>query len=142
MKKLVSVFAASILAACVLLCGCGDNNKANNKSENIFELTPFCVLTPSDDFEGRNLSEFMDFAKARGTFDYNIANDMVISINGIDNAADYSYCWMLYTDDAENSNDAWSKVKYLDRTYLSASLGATQLIIAKDCTYIWVYTKF
>ena len=49
---------------------------------------------------------------------------------------------MLYTDDAENSNDAWGTVVYEGKTYASATLGAESLVIAEDCVYIWVYTKF
>ena len=135
MKKLASLLLC-VMLACAVLCGCGGKNTVLKENDQ------FIVLTPTDDFAGKKLSEFMDFAKGKGTLDYKLENGMVTSVNGIDNPADYSYCWMLYTDDAENSNAAWGTIEYSAKVYASASLGATELVIAKGCVYIWVYTKF
>lgn len=135
MKKVVTVLLCVVLA-CTLFVGCGGKNTV------LKETDEFIVLTPSDGFAGKKLSEFMDFAKENGELDYKLENSMVTSVNGIDNPADYSYCWMLYTDDAENSNSAWGTIEYEGKTYASAALGATELVIAENCTYIWVYTEF
>ena len=141
MKKIVALLLCVILA-CAFFCGCGGKNTETAESDKKNVLTPYCLLTPTDDYEGQTLSEFMSFAKQREILDYNLDNGMVTSLNGIDNAADYSSCWMLYTDDAANSNDAWGTVEYNGKTYASASFGATELVIAKGCVYIWVYTAF
>lgn len=135
MKKFIYLIA-NVLLLCAFMCGCGGKNTILKESDN------FIVLTPSEEYEGKTLSQFMDNLKKGGELDYKVENNMVTSVNGIDNAADYSYCWMLYTDDAENSNKAWGTIEYKDKTYASASYGATQLIVKKDCVYIWVYTKF
>ncbi len=73
-----------------------------------------------------------------------IKNGMVESINGIENAADWSACWMIYTDDyrEEFSNSAWGTIVYKDKTYNSAAFGAEKLIVKNDCTYIFVYQSF
>lgn len=135
MKKLVCVLTCIVLA-CTLLFGCGAETKI------LKETDEFIVITPSEEFVGKTLKECMDDLKERGELDYVISSGMVSSVNGIDNPADFSYCWMLYTDDAENSNDAWGTIEHNDKTYSSATLGATELIIAQDCVYIWVYTRF
>ncbi len=72
---------------------------------------------------------------------FQISNGMVISINGIENAKDWSACWMLYTDDyrEEFSNSAWGTVEYKKKTYNSSAFGAESLIVKDGCTYIWVY---
>ena len=67
---------------------------------------------------------------------------MITSINGIENPADYSSCWMLYTSDAENSNAAWGTVEYQGKQYASAVSGAETLKIKPDQLYIWVYKSF
>ena len=73
-----------------------------------------------------------------------IESGMVVSINGIENASDWSACWMLYTDDyrEEFSNSAWGTIVYKDKTYNSAALGAESLIFKNECTYIWIYQTF
>lgn len=126
MKKL-AYFLVCIVLACTFLCGCGAERKT-------------VVLTPQEEFAGKTLSEFMTSEKDAGRLDFTIENSMVTSVNGVKNTT--NTFWMLYTDDADNSNSAWGTIEYDGKTYASATLGATELIIAKDCTYIWVYTKF
>ena len=74
---------------------------------------------------------------------FTIENGMVVSINGIKNASDWSACWMLYTDDysEENSTSAFT-IKYKEKTYNSANYGAESLIVKDGSTYIWVYQSF
>ena len=135
MKKIVALILC-VVFACALLCGCGAKTKV------LKETDEFIVITPSENFAGKTLKECMDDLKAHGELDFTVKSGMISSINGIDNPADYSYCWMLYTDDAENSNDTWGTIEHEGKTYASATLGATELVIARDCTYIWVFTKF
>ena len=135
MKKTVALLLC-VMLFCALLCGCGAKTKV------LKETDEFIVITPSEDFVGKTLKDCMDDLKTRGKLEFTVNNGMISSINGIDNPADYSYCWMLYTDDAENSNDAWGTVVYEDKTYASATLGAESLVLAEDCVYIWVYIKF
>ncbi len=73
-----------------------------------------------------------------------IKNGMVVSINGLENPADWSACWMLYTDDyrEEFSNSAWGTIVYKGKTYNSAAFGAESLIVKDGCTYIWIYQTF
>ena len=67
---------------------------------------------------------------------------MIKSINGIENPADYSSCWMLYTSDAENANASWGTVEYEGAEYGSAISGAEVLKIKPDQLYIWVFKSF
>ena len=126
MKKLVTLLLCVALA-CAFLCGCDNVGKK-------------IVLTPQDEFVGQTLSSFMENEKGQKRLDFVIENGMVVSIDGIKNTTN-TY-WMLYTDDAENSNEAWGTIEYNGKNYASASLGADALVIAKGCTYIWVFTKF
>lgn len=126
MKKIVALFLCVVLA-CVFLCGCDNVGKK-------------VVLSPSENFVGKTLSEFMQSEKDQDKLDFVIEKSMVVSIDGIKNTTN-TY-WMLYTDDAENSNDAYGTIEHEGKTYASATLGAESLIIAEGCVYIWVYTKF
>ena len=75
--------------------------------------------------------------------DYTIGADgMITSINGIENPADYSSCWMLYTSDAENANASWGTVEFEGAEYGSAISGAETLKIKPDQLYIWVFKSF
>ncbi len=74
---------------------------------------------------------------------FTIKNGMVTAINGIENATDWSACWMLYTDDysEKNSTSAFT-IEYKDKTYNSANYGAESLIVKDGCSYIWIYQSF
>lgn len=135
MKKITALLLCVALL-CAFLCGCAPKTKVLKESDE------FIVITPSEEFVGKTLKDCMDDLKNRGELEFTVKSGMISSINGIDNPADYSYCWMLYTDDAENSNNAWGTIEYKDKVYASAMLGAESLVIAKGCTYIWVFTEF
>lgn len=83
-----------------------------------------------------SLSEYKDM--------FVINNGMVVSINGIENASDWSACWMIYTDDyrEEFSNSAWGTIVYKEKTYNSTAFGAESQIVKDGCTYIFVYQTF
>ena len=83
-----------------------------------------------------SLSEYKDM--------FVINNGMVVSINGIENAKDYSACWMIYTDDyrEEFSNSAWGTIVYIEKTYNSTAFGAESQIVKDGCSYIFVYQTF
>ena len=88
------------------------------------------------------LIDYMQQLKDKGELEFAIENGMIKSINGIDNPADYSSCWMLYTSDGENSNAAWGTVEYEGKEYGSAVSGAETLTIKADQLYIWVFQSF
>ena len=136
MKKIVTLLLC-IMLAFALLCGCGAKTKV------LKETDKFIIITPSEDFVGKTLKDCMDDLKTRGELDFTEQDSefgaFINSVNGIANTS--STYWMLYTDDAENSNDAWGTIEYDGTTYASASLGASSLVIAKGCIYIWVYTE-
>ena len=70
------------------------------------------------------------------------AQGMITAVNGKENAADWSKCWMLYTSDAEFSSTEWGGYEYNGVTLGSASFGADTLPVKKGKVYVWVYTSF
>lgn len=129
-EKLMKKIAALLLCValfCAFLCGCDNVGKK-------------VVLTPQSEFVGQTLAIFMENEKEQGRLNFVIEKSMVVSIDGVKNTTN-TY-WMLYTDDAENSNDAWGTIEHDGKVYASATLGAESLVIADGCTYIWVFTKF
>ena len=87
------------------------------------------------------LIDYMNELQAEGKLEFVVEDGMITSINGIENPADYSSCWMLYTSDADNANSAWGTVLYEDVEYGSAILGAESLKIKADNIYIWVFAE-
>jgi hypothetical protein len=88
------------------------------------------------------LVEYMNALKEDGALDFEMKNGMVSSVNGIENPADWSSCWMLYTSDTDNANTAWGEVEYKGEVYGSAILGAEALTIKEGCLYIWIFQAF
>jgi hypothetical protein len=133
MKKLLTLLLVT-LTALMMFTACGKNKDPLV----ISETDEFVVIKCQTDKEDLTLASYMD-----GLDDiFLIENGMVVSINGIKNAADWSYCWMLYTDDEEMSNTAWGEIEYKDKVYGSAVLGADSLVVKNGKTYIWVYQGF
>ena len=149
MKKLIPVVAI-VLVLLVALCACNpkEPTKINEPTTpatdssviNVSDTT--IVLAPTSDYVGQTLLSFMQASTLKGLLEFSLTNGMVTSINGKENTADYSKCWMLYTSDANMANTAWGTVEYQGNVYGSAVKGVTELNIIENGLYIWVYTTF
>ena len=140
-SKILSLALAIMLLACaVLLSGCKSEPLVIKDSE-----TCIVIKTTQEAMAGKTdmlLIDYMDQLAKEGKMTCKISNGMITSINGIDNPADFSSCWMLYTSDAENANTAWGTVEYDGKEYGSSISGAETLKIKPDQLYIWVYQSF
>jgi len=141
MKKSLSILlAVMILAGMMLLTGCRSEKLVIKDSDT------YIVIKTTQEAMGEEtdmlLIEYMGILKDKGELEFEIANGMITSINGIDNPADYSSCWMLYTSDEELSNSGWGIVEYEGKQYGSAISGAETLKIKPDQLYIWVFKAF
>ena len=88
------------------------------------------------------LVDYMTKLKEDGALDFSIKDGMVNSINGQENPADWSKCWMLYSDDAELTNETWGYVTLDGVKYSSTVLGAEALPIKDGKTYVWEFKSF
>lgn len=139
-KMLACLLAALLLMNILLLAGCQSEPLVIKESDTCI------VLKVTEEAIGGNtdmvLIDYMDTLVKEGKLTCTIENGMVTSINGIDNPADFSSCWMLYTSDADNSNAAWGTVEFEGAQYGSAISGAETLKVKPGQLYIWVYKSF
>ncbi len=138
MKKLLSlVLTLTVLVTASILTACKKEPLVIKESDTYVVIK---VETSKTDLTLANYMASLEDYKDM----FVIKNGMVTSINGIENALDFSSCWMLYTDDyrEEFSNSAWGTVEYKEKTYNSAAFGAEELIVKNGCTYIWIYQEF
>lgn len=140
-RKLLScLLAMMILASTMVLTACKSEPLVIKDSD-----TYIVIKTTQESMGGDSdmlLIEYMEKLKEKGELEFRVENGMITSINGIDNPADFSSCWMLYTSDAENANASWGTVEYEGKQYGSAVSGAETLKIKADQLYIWVYKSF
>jgi len=142
LTKKISVFllALMILAGTVMLTACKSEPLVIKDSD-----TCIVIKATQEVMDGKSdllLIDYMKTLKSKGELEFEIADGMITSINGIANPADFSSCWMLYTSDTENSNAAWGTVEYEGIEYGSAICGAEVLKIKPDQLYIWVHQSF
>lgn len=139
MKKIVSILLV-LVTLTALLAGCKSEPLVIKDSD-----TYIVVKTTQEALDGKTdmlLIDYMSQLKEKGELEFEIKDGMITSINGIENPADWSSCWMLYTSDAENANAAWGTVEYEGKEYGSAISGAEALVIKPDQLYIWVFKAF
>ena len=137
LRKISTYLLLAFTFACAL-CGC-----FQKKTYVISEVSTQLIITVSSDFmtitEDTTLLDYMQSLQADGQVDFELNNGMIVSINGITNASDWSQCWMLYTSDSENANTVWGTVDYNNNIYGSAIFGAETLKVKDGCVYIWFY---
>ncbi len=140
-KSLSSLLLVLLLALSVLLPGCQKSEPLVIKDSDTYIV----IKTTEESLEGKTdmlLIDYMNALVQKGELTCTIADGMITSINGIENPADYSSCWMLYTSDAENANASWGTVEFEGAEYGSAISGAETLKIKPDQLYIWVFKSF
>jgi hypothetical protein len=139
-QKILCCLLAFLLLAGTMLTGCKSEPLVIKDSETciVIRTTKEVVGDKTD----MVLIDYMSTLIADGKLTCKIEDGMVTSINGINNPADFSSCWMLYTSDAENSNSAWGTVEYDGKEYGSAVSGAETLKIKANEIYIWVFKSF
>lgn len=129
------VLMLSMAVGCSLFSGPAD--------AKVVETTDTCVVIKVENAqENQTLLDVMSALQEEEALTYTLSGTMVNGINGKENKADFSACWMLYTSDAEMANNDWGTYTYKDATYGSAILGADALPVLSGATYIWVYTTF
>lgn len=150
-QKILSALLVMVITCALLLSGCQSDKLVLETPESSPETN--LVITDTHvvikvtqealaDAADMTLMDYMTELKEAGKLDFKISDGMITSINGIDNPADYSSCWMLYTSDADNANAAWGTVEYEGKEYGSAISGAETLKVKADQLYIWVYKSF
>lgn len=141
MKRIAScLLVVVILCGMLMLAGCKSDPLVIKDSD-----TYIVIKTTEEALEGKTdllLIDYMQTLKEKEGLEFSISDGMITSINGIDNPADYSSCWMLYTSDPELSNSAWGTVEYEGVEYGSAVSGAEALTVKPGQLYIWVYQSF
>lgn len=133
MKKIVALITLLVMAFC--LSACKKDPLVINESDT------FVVVKAETDKTDLTLSQYMQ-SLTEYNENFEIVDGMVVSINGIENASDWSSCWMLYTSDVDNANTGWGTIEYKSSVYGSAIYGAESLIVKDGCLYIWVYQSF
>ena len=138
---IVSFLAAMIVSLCVLVaCDLGGNNGLQVSVEK--GETTVLIQVESGATATTTLMDAMELLQEKGELSYTLSGTMVQSMEGKENAADWSACWMLYTTDTEMGNAEWGTYEYGGQTYLSAILGADSLTVLDGVNYLWVYLSF
>ena len=144
MKQLIHKLTAYLVAAFALIFSLAS---CFQKPPLVLEVAEtYIVIEPDNDqipiTENMTLLDCMQELKEDGELQFELKDGMITSVNGIENAADWSNCWMLYTSDEDNANTAWGTVEYVTQVFGSAISGAETLKIKDGYLYIWVYQSF
>lgn len=132
------VFALMIVLLSVVVCFSACKNVDGYPAKDGDTV----ILTVTQEHDGVTfLIDYMEHVSGSDELSSYVINDgMVVVINDL--RATGNVYWMLYTDDAEYSNEAWGTVEVDGVTYYSATLGAEELPVKVGCTYVWYAQAF
>lgn len=141
MKKLLAFLTAAI---CLFsFAACGKSNGAGKTVATVVKEETLVVITVEEVDGEPTLLAVMEKLQADGQLTFTAdGTGMVMSIEGKENPADWSACWMLYTTDSEMANTEWGTVEYQGESYGSAVVGANALTVLAGESYIWSYQVF
>ncbi len=139
MKKLLLTLLTIVLLFSAVACINSETHVIKETDEKIIITVSSKQMELSDT---TTLLKYMLSLKKDGELEFEIVSGMITSINGIENPADFTSCWMLYTNDTELSNSSWGTAEYNGETFGSAVVGAEELIVKDGYKYIWYYQSF
>ena len=140
MKKIWALLAAAI---CLFsFAACGKSNGAGKTVASVVKAETLIVITVEEVDGEPTLLAVMQKLQADGqlTFTADVTG-MVTSIEGKENPADWSACWMLYTTDREMADASYS-IEWQGESCGSAVVGAGALPVLAGESYIWSYQVF
>lgn len=139
-SKVLVVLLIAIFAVC-MFTACGDKEPANGNKVTlvIIDETGTELFNKTFKTESATLKAVFDEKEIPYTMD--ASGTMVSSIYDKANPADWSYCWMFYTN-ADGMTDGTFPYTYKDVQYGSVSYGATELQMKDGATYVIVFVKF
>lgn len=144
-RNIWKAFAVLFALICLLFgAACGEKQSEEGGAiEASVEKTDGFVAITVTKMEGEAvLSSVMEMLQSEGEISFTFdGTGMLIELEGVQNAADWSACWMLYTSDAELADATYSK-EWKGARYGSAVVGATQLPVCEGCVYLWSYDAF
>lgn len=143
-RKTVSLFSLLLaLLFSLFAFACGQSNGQAKTVVSVATKQEVLVALYCEETDGADmLITAMNDLKENGSLQFEIVGGMVTSIGGVENAADFSKCWMLYTTDAALSNTEWGVIEYDGKSLGSAIVGAESLPIKAGEYYVWVYQGF
>ncbi|MBQ9713792.1 MAG: DUF4430 domain-containing protein [Clostridia bacterium] len=140
MKKFWTLLCVMLISVCFCFAGCKKEGEAN---ATVLSATDTRIVIRIDKTIGDAvLMDAMEELEEKDKLSFTVSEGMITSLNGVENAADYSACWMLYTSDGEMANSAWGTLEYEGQTLGSAMVGAEDLIVSEGELYIWLYQTF
>lgn len=145
MKRKISSLLVLCLACLCALCAfaCGQKDTAKLVCSLVENGENRVVISVTETDGKCTMLDCMEkLAETEADFSYAFSGGMVTQVNGVQNAADFSSCWMVYTSDAEMANAAWGKVEYNGAEYGSAIVGVESLTVIAGGIYILDYVAF
>lgn len=137
--SIVTLFLTVVMSVC-MFAAC---DKEGSAKAEVVSKTDTMVVIKVNETEGfATLLDAMTYLKEEGELSFTVSGGMVSSVEGKENAADWSACWMLYTSDTEMSNNEWGTITYEGNTYGSAILGAESLQVSVGEYYLLSYDTF
>lgn len=135
---IVTLLFSLVLSVCCLF-GCGKGEATAVVKESTETRV---VISVNEAEENATLLSVMEKLQADEKLTFTLSGTMVTSVNGKENAADFSSCWMLYTSDTEMSNTNWGTIDCDGKTLASAIVGADTLTVISGGVYVWEYQTF
>ena len=137
-KVLLTVLALSLVVAAVL------GMVACSKPVQMRETEILITLDKSimSDIEGKTLKDYLDLLQEKEYLTYEATAGMLYTLNDRKADSTAGEWWLIYTDDADHSNEDWGKYTVEDKTYYSSTLGYESLPLKEGATYVFVISKF
>lgn len=142
-RKIVNVttFILTVIMSVFVFASCKTEGKVEQAT--LVENTETLLVIKVDKIKGEpTLLDAMECLQEQDQLSFTITDGMITGINGKNNAADYSACWMVYTSDDDFSNTAWGVFEYQGESFGSAAVGANDLPVSVGEYYVWEYRAF
>ena len=140
-KLLVALLLVVTIVVCLLsLAACGNKKQYVQQTDTAVYFTVDKDIM--SDVSGKKLVDYMNALKDKGYLTYETKGSLVITVN--DKTADESKgeYYFIYSDDEENTTEAWGTTELNGKKYNSTTFGITDQPLKEGATYIFMISKY
>ena len=144
MKKLTKLLALFLVLVSVFAFTACDNPKSDEVENVIITID----AQKYEITETTTLNDYMNYLEIDGELSFTTSSStyglFITSVNGVKNGVGSNPCWMIYTDDANyvDTSDWATSITEGEKTYVSATMGISGIIVSDGCTYVLSYQTF
>lgn len=142
-KLLVALLVVTIVVCLLSFAACSNKKYVQQTDTAVYFTVDKKIMS---DVEGKTLMNYMDALVEKGYLTYKVDNTygtpMVVTVNDKTADASKNEYYFIYSDDADNTTEAWGTTEIDGKKYSSTNFGIADQPLKMGATYVFMISSY